>query len=326
MLKRTRGAAAGTSADRPPPKQHDKHHRPSSAVIHRSADDLPQPDRPLVGGFASPPPEPATPPPRAATHATHADGGGVAAAGAAVRRAPGGGGAGMRREKRHDAVRSELVQLDGSGIQARVIQEALDRSLDSVERKAVCDRQRQTKRGSPTCPLSPVPPKQPRHSVDERCDCKLSYKELAIEHAIGSPSLVRRAALARNGSTAPSRGSRSRACAACARQVENRRYERQAARVQRVAERKEERAVDGARTLQAAWRAAAAGRARHHTAAMTAATAAARTLASGLSAVIDLDDADDAPTVAAAAPVVLSSAPADAAEAALLLSLAGGVP
>ena len=82
------------------------------------------------------------------------------------------------------------MQLDGSGIQSNVIEDAIDRSLDSEERKRVCMRQRERKRQSPGCPLSPGPLKKLRHGPDERCNCNLSSESLCLEHGILAPSLV----------------------------------------------------------------------------------------------------------------------------------------
>lgn len=112
------------------------------------------------------------------------------------RKKAGGGGRGIARPKRKDPNRRDLMRTDS--VQKASIQRALQSSSDSNERLRYCTRQRQTGVYSPTCPLSP--PGRTRAGTqrwrsqtctDERCECTLSYTSMALEHGLGSPSLVR---------------------------------------------------------------------------------------------------------------------------------------
>ena len=105
------------------------------------------------------------------------------------KRRRGGGGAGQPREQRADPVRRELVHLDP--IQEAVIENVVDRYLDSDERLQYCKKQRTQRRPSPSCPLSPPGAKSKRSCSETSCGCELSFTTVALQNGILSPSLVR---------------------------------------------------------------------------------------------------------------------------------------
>lgn len=218
-------------------------HRTSSAVIARSASNLPQAHRvPTLsldddadGAFYSPP-------------------GRLAAEGTVGKRGPGGGGAGVAKPGRADAVRREAVLLDT--IQKRSIDSTIGRYIDPEERLRYCLRQRSSNRVSPSCPLA-QPGKGARyHCSADKCFCGLDACAVQLEIGALTPSLVRAARAAHvflvpSSSLSHARAltcrTRTRVVSDCSpRQVINRLHERTNARQEAVQQRKADAAAKAA--------------------------------------------------------------------------------
>ena len=107
-------------------------------------------------------------------------------------RARGAAAKGVAKPHASDIVRRELVELDADGIQEHALHVVVSRFVHSAERLESCKRQRE--RGgllSPSCPLVPPGPCAKHQCDDRRCYCRLSPEEFALEHGLGTPSLVR---------------------------------------------------------------------------------------------------------------------------------------